>query len=187
MRPGPVRGLAPVVGVTAADRLAAVAVTPLLQRLEIIQVAVVVRDLEASAARQSRLLGNGPWRVYEFGPHMMKRYEHNGVPATGRTLVALNDTHPQVEILQPLSGRSIHQDWLDEHGEGLHHIAAIVESVDAVVAAADDDGIGVLSSGEGFGVDGSGKFAYLDTRSSVGMILEVIEPPTGLGDPIRRL
>ncbi len=164
-----------------------VAVTPLLQRLEIIQVAVVVRDLEAYAARQSRLLGNGPWRVYEFGPHMMTRYEHNGIPATGRTLVALNDTHPQVEILQPLSGRSIHQDWLEEHGEGLHHVAAIVESIDAVVTAANDDRIGVLSSGEGFGVDGSGKFAYLDTQSHLGMILEVIEPPTGLGEPARRL
>ncbi len=112
------------------------AVTPLLQGLEIIQVAVVVRDLEAYATRQSRLLGNGPWRVYEFGPHMMVRYEHRGVPASGRTLVALNDTHPQIEILQPLSGRSIHQDWLDEHGEGLHHVGAVVESVDAAVAAA---------------------------------------------------
>jgi methylmalonyl-CoA/ethylmalonyl-CoA epimerase len=171
----------------AADRLAGVTVTPLLRSLEIIQVAVVVRDLEAYAIRQSRLLGNGPWRVYEFGPHMMTRYEHRGVPATGRTLVALNDTHPQVEVLQPLSGRSIHQDWLDEHGEGLHHVAAVVESVDAVVAAASDDHIGVLSSGEGFGAGGSGKFAYLDTLSRLGMILEVIEPPTGLGEPTRRL
>ena len=47
------------------------AVTPLLQGLEIIQVAVVVRDRESHATRQSSLLGNGPWRVYEFGPHMM--------------------------------------------------------------------------------------------------------------------
>ncbi len=35
--------------------------------------------------------------------------------------------------------------------------------------------------------DGSGKFAYLDTQSSLGMIFEVIEPPTGLGEPARRL
>ena len=118
------------------------AVTPLLQGLEIIQVAVVVRDVEAYATRQSSLLGNGPWRVYEFGPHTMVRYEHRGAPATGRTLVALNDTHPQIEILQPLSGRSIHQDWLDEHGEGLHHVGAVVESVDAIVAAANDDHVG---------------------------------------------
>lgn len=43
------------------------------------------------------------------------------------------------------------------------------------------------SGGEGFGAGGSGKFAYLDTQSRLGMILEVIEPPTRLGDPTRRL
>ena len=109
---------------------------PLLSSLTIVQVAIIVRDLEASATRQSRLLGNGPWRVYELGPHRIERYENRGSPATGRTLLALNDARPQVELLQPLSGRSIHQEWLDDHGEGLHHVGAIVESVDAVVAAA---------------------------------------------------
>jgi len=44
-----------------------------------------------------------------------------------------------------------------------------------------------LSSGEGFGADGSGRFAYRDTQAALGMIFEVIEPPTGLGEPLRRL
>ena len=162
-------------------------VVPMLSGLSIVQVGVVVRDLRMSASRQSELLGNGPWRVYEFGPHMMARYEYRGAPATGRTLVALNDTHPQIEILQPLGGIGLHREWLDERGEGLHHVAAIVPSVDAIVAAANEARIGVLSSGEGFGADGSGRFAYLETQAQLGMILEVIEPPTGLGEPIERL
>jgi hypothetical protein len=162
-------------------------VSSILPGLPIIQVGLVVNDVEAYATRQSRLLGNGPWRVYEFGPHMMSRYEFRGSPATGRTLVAPNDTHPQLEILQPLGGRNIHQEWLTDHGEGLHHVAAVVESVDAVVSSAQEAGIDVLSSGEGFGSDGSGRFAYLDTQAALGMIFEVIEPPTGLGEPLRRL
>ncbi len=28
-----------------------------------------------------------------------------------------------VELLQPENGPSIYKEWLDEHGEGLHHIA----------------------------------------------------------------
>lgn len=163
------------------------ALVPLLPGLTIIQVAVVVRDLEAYAARQSSLVGSGPWRIYEFGPDIMVGYEYRGSPATGSTLVGLNDTDPQIEILQPLGGRSIHQEWLDNHGEGLHHVGAIVESVSAVVDAATEDHIEVLASGEGFGVDGTGKFAYLDTEAQLGMILEVIEPPTGLGEPVRLL
>jgi methylmalonyl-CoA/ethylmalonyl-CoA epimerase len=147
----------------------------------------VVHDLESHAARQSDLLGAGPWRIYEFGPHMMTWYEDHGSPAVGRTLVALNDTRPQVELLQPVSGPSIYQAWLGEHGEGLHHVGVVVDSVDAVVAAAQGLGIDILSSGAGFGVDGSGKFAYLETRAQIGMIVEVIEPPTSLGEPLRCL
>ena len=159
----------------------------LLSGLSVIQVAVVVRDLDACAARQSAILGNGPWRVYDLGPHIIDRYVFRGEPATGHTLVALNDGHPQTEILQPLGGTNLHQEWLDEHGEGLHHVGVVVDSVAEVVSQAAGEGIGVLSSGEGFGVDGSGKFAYLDTHATLGMIFEVIEPPTSLGEPARRL
>jgi hypothetical protein len=49
------------------------------------------------------------------------------------------------------------------------------------------EGIGVLSGGEEFGVDGGGKFTYLDMHAALGMIVEVIEPPTSLGEPARRL
>ena len=159
----------------------------LFSDLRIFQVAVVVHDLDAAAARHTALLGSGPWRVYEFGPHMMQRYTMYGEPATARTLLALNDSRPQVEIIQPLSGPSIYQDWLDRRGEGLHHVAALVESVDAVVEAAANQGIGVLSSGEAFGVGGSGKFAYLDSEGVLGTVLEVVEPPDGLGEPLRQL
>ena len=94
----------------------------LLSGLPVIQVAVVVHDLEACAARQRANLGNGAWRVYDLGPHVIDRYLLRGEPATGHTLVALNDKHPQTEILQPLGGTSLHQEWLDERGEGLHHV-----------------------------------------------------------------
>ena len=56
-----------------------------------------------------------------------------------------------------------------------------------MVTAATGTGIEVMSAGEAFGLDGSGKFAYLDTQAQLGMILEVVEPPTGLGEPLRRL
>jgi len=159
----------------------------LLAGLPVIQVGLVVADLEACARRQSATLGTGPWRVYDLGPHVIDHYVLRGEPATGHTLVALNDAHPQTEILQPLSGTSLHREWLDEHGEGLHHVGVVVDSVPEVVSAAAAEGIGVLSSGEGFGVDGTGKFAYLDSQVALGMIFEVIEPPTSLGEPDRRL
>jgi hypothetical protein len=160
---------------------------PFLPELTVVQVAVVVTDLEAYAARTNAMAGAGDWRVYDFGPHRIRNYVHRGKPATGRTLLALNDGRPQLELLQPLGGTSAHQEWLDEHGEGMHHVAAVVPSVGAAVADAAAHGIGVISSGDGFGADGSGAFAYLDTQAALGMIVEVFEPPTSLGEPARRL
>jgi len=157
-----------------------------LAGLSIVQVAVVVTDLEAYVTRHTAMVGDGPWRVYELGADNIRDYTLRGAPATGRTLLALNDGRPQVEILQPLGGTSPHQEWFDTHGESMHHVGAVVESVDTTVAAAAAQGIGVISSGHGFGADGSGNFAYLDTHATLGMILEVFEPPTGLGEPLRR-
>ncbi len=62
-----------------------------------------------------------------------------------------------------------------------------MESVDDLTGAAAADGIEVISSGEGFGTGGSGKFAYLDTQAQLGTILELVEPPAGLGEPLRRI
>jgi catechol 2,3-dioxygenase-like lactoylglutathione lyase family enzyme len=159
----------------------------ILDGLTIVQVAFVTRDLEACTARQSALLGNGPWRVYELGARNIRDYTLHGEPATGSTLLALNDSRPQVEILQPLGGATCHREWLDDHGEGVHHVAAVVPSVDDTCAAAAAEGIEVVSAGWGFGPDGSGSFAYLDTRSVLGVLLEVFEPPTSLGEPLRQL
>jgi hypothetical protein len=156
-----------------------------LTGLAIVQVAMVTADLEACIARQTALFGNGPWRVYELGAHNIRDYTLHGEPATGSTLVALNDARPQVEILQPLAGTSTHREWLEQHGQSFHHVAVVVPSVGDAVDLAAAQGIEVASSGWGFGSGASGSFAYLDATEVLGCLLEVLEPPTGLGEPLR--
>jgi methylmalonyl-CoA/ethylmalonyl-CoA epimerase len=157
----------------------------LLDGLAIVQVAFVTHDLEACAARQSALFGNGPWRIYELGAHNVRDYTLHGRPATGSTLLGLNSSNPQIEILQPLRGATPHGEWLAQHGEGVHHVAAMVPSLDEACAAARAAAIEIVSTGWGFGTDQSGAFAYLDTTEPLGVLLEVFEPPTGLGEPLR--
>ena len=41
----------------------------------------------------------------------------------------------QIELIQPLEGRSIYSDFLQAHGPGLHHIRFSVEPFDAAVVA----------------------------------------------------
>ena len=73
-----------------------------------------------------------------------------------------------------VDGKTIHEDWQKEHGEGLHHIGFQVESLAESVNTAEQAGFAVT---QGFmRKDGSG-FAYLDSERTGGVIFELIQPP----------
>jgi methylmalonyl-CoA/ethylmalonyl-CoA epimerase len=150
------------------------------------QIGIVVSDLDAALRRSAEIFGHGekPWRCYSFGSVGRHSREYRGAPASLSVRLALNDASPQVELIQPLDGDSIHGAWLAERGEGLHHIGFIVPSVERAVAAMAALGCPVISAGEGFGSGGDGAYAYFDSANSFGVITEAVEPPaSGLPGP----
>ncbi|HXO95586.1 MAG TPA: hypothetical protein VN857_03305, partial [Chthoniobacterales bacterium] len=60
----------------------------------------------------------------------------------------------QLEIIQPVYGPTIYEAFIEQHGEGRHHIEERIhdESTDAVLQEYRDKGIGVLPTGQ-FDVD----------------------------------
>jgi methylmalonyl-CoA/ethylmalonyl-CoA epimerase len=147
------------------------------------QIGIVVRDLESACRRYSALWQCGPWRIYTYSPAMLSRQAYRGEPSRFAVRIALNATTPQLELLQPLVGPSIYDDWLERKGQGLHHLAAFVEDADAAIASFADVGYPVLQEGRGFGVDGDGAFVYFDTEQDVGYLLEVVQPPARRREP----
>src|SRR5207244_732706 len=94
--------------------------------LPISQIAIVVRDIDDALEKYHRVLGWGPWNVYEHKPPSLHDTYLHGQP-TDYTMIGA-ETHVGpivVELLQPVDGPSIYKEWLDEHGEGLHHIAVM--------------------------------------------------------------
>jgi hypothetical protein len=76
------------------------------------------------------------------------------------------------ELLQPLEGPSIYKEWLDEHGEGLHHVAVMVpthEQADQTRAHFQDLGAEVLMGGR---IGETIQFYYLDTEPMLKVIFE---------------
>lgn len=149
----------------------------------IAQIAFVVSDIRAALGRYSRLLGPSSWRCYTFSASMHEQAEYHGVPAEFSALLALNDQSPQLELIQPLEGNSIHRDWLEEHGEGVHHVGVVVDSLAEEVAGMTEAGYPVIQSGSGFGAGGDGAYAYFDTAADLGVIVEAFEPPRSLPEP----
>jgi hypothetical protein len=151
-------------------------VTALLDR-PVFQIAVVVVDLEVALERYSRLLGAGPWRCYTFSAAMHTFCEYRGGRTDFSARLALNDQSPQLELIEPRAGASIHQDWLHERGEGVHHVGVIVDSVADAISQMARAGCPVIQAGSGFGVAGDGAYAYFDTQDDLGLIVEAVEPP----------
>jgi methylmalonyl-CoA/ethylmalonyl-CoA epimerase len=120
------------------------------------------------------------WRIHTFDSSEHTTAEHLGDPTSWVVRIALGDGSPQVELVEPVSRTGIHREWLDTNGEGFYHVGIVVDSVADALA---ELGRPALLSGSGFGIDGSGAYAYVDTVSELGYLVELLEPPTSLGKP----
>jgi methylmalonyl-CoA/ethylmalonyl-CoA epimerase len=140
------------------------------------QIAFVVRDLERAVRDFDSKLAAGPWRGWIFGPQGEGR-EYRGEPAAWTLRLVLNSRTPQFELIEPLDGPSIHADWLEERGEGFHHVGYVVASLEQTTAEMEAAGHPVVARIHSFGADGDGAAAYYDTASALGFLVEAVEPP----------
>jgi methylmalonyl-CoA/ethylmalonyl-CoA epimerase len=153
------------------------AIAPLTATRKIAQVGIIVRDLERGVAAYNALIGLSSWSVYTYAPGLVRDQTYRGAPSDFSMRVALAASDPIVELVQPLTGPSIYDEWLEQHGEGLHHVGVEVPSLAVAIAAASDAGFELLQSGRGYGVDEDGGFAYLDTYEQLRVIVELLEFP----------
>jgi hypothetical protein len=77
----------------------------------------------------------------------------------------------QIELIEPMGGRSTWQEYLDKHGEGIHHIAFQVKGIDDVEKRFEIQGNPTVQRG---GWDG-GAYSYIDASQNLGCILELLE------------
>jgi methylmalonyl-CoA/ethylmalonyl-CoA epimerase len=142
------------------------------------QIGILVPDLAEGIRKWSTILGRKDWLVYTYGPDSVPEMTYRGKPGEYSMRLALIGSQPQVELIEPLAGPSIYHEWIDEHGYGQHHIGFWVDSIDEVNTQSFDAGIGLTQTGKGYGLNGDGGFAYLDTLGTLGVILEAIEVPS---------
>ena len=141
-----------------------------MQEGSVIQVAYVVRDIDAAMQRHWEVCGIGPWSVYTFEAPKVRDYIYRGRPATHSCLIAVALTDKmQVELMQPVRGRSIYDEHLERRGEGLHHIKLYHADCARAVAEYAARGYPVIQSGR-FDED---EHYYLDTEKDFGYIIEL--------------
>jgi len=164
------------------------------ETLAITQVGVIVRNIRESMERYHEAFGWAPWYIYEYKPPWFHGGELRGEPVEYSMLSAEVQAGPVwFELVQPISGPSIYEEWLDEHGEGLHHlivgwdveaqepqrgeapelsapeIERIADRAALVRRKLDSFGAEVLMSGR---IGRATEFYYLDTEPLLKLVIE---------------
>jgi len=145
---------------------------------EINQLGFVVRDTARTANAFQVLFDAEP--PVTFDATVTQDSTGQPIPSYEIRLAFLTLREFQLEFIQVLNGRpAIYCDFLDQCGEGLHHIAVNVPNLDTTLQQTKAAGLRILWSGNIYGT----RWAYLDTAASLGTILELIEirPPQPSG------
>jgi catechol 2,3-dioxygenase-like lactoylglutathione lyase family enzyme len=140
----------------------------------IAQVAIVCRDIEATARRWAALLNVPVPRISTTRPGEQTKMTYRGRPSNAQVKLAFFDTGAcQLELLQPLGGDSSWQEGLDRNGESVHHIAFQVQNVEASIAAMTAAGMPLIHRGRYD--DDSGTYPYMDTQRHLGAMVELLQ------------
>lgn len=150
--------------------------------LQIDQIGIIVSDLEDSVPAFAKSFGITAWQSWTYDGTSMSSSTFRGEPGDYAMKLALGGAGPQIELIESVEGPSIYVEHLERHGCGIHHVGC---RVDDLAAGIEQSGYPVLQSGAGYGRDGTGGFAYLDTEKELQMIVELIEVPKERMEPER--
>jgi methylmalonyl-CoA/ethylmalonyl-CoA epimerase len=142
------------------------------------QVAQVVEDLDRTVEEYWMRFGVGPWDFWTYQKPLLSHQSYRGRPSDYCIRIALCWMGPtRVELIQPVRGPSVHEDFVRAHGYGVQHLGVLVTDWRQAARQAKDAGIGLLMDGGGFGLDGDGYYGYLDTEPLLGVTIELIQRP----------
>lgn len=139
------------------------------------QIAIVVRDIEKASAAWSELLGVEKPGIQETEGLESSHMTFRGKPSKGRAKLSFLELENLVlELIQPIDGPSTWQDFLDSHGEGIHHIAFQVKNLQGTLERFDKVGIKPEQKGDFKG----GCYAYTNQKGKLGAVIELLQMDT---------
>ena len=138
------------------------------QSWKIRQVGVVVKDID-QAIKRLESMGIGPFETAVLPPDREEWYR--GQPHKAKVKISMAQLGDvQLELIQPLDGKSPHGEYLEEKGEGIQHVMFSVKDFDKVTSSLVKEGAVELLRAKF--PDGP-ELAYLDLNVG-GIILELL-------------
>lgn len=149
------------------------------------QVSFVVADLESGMRRFDQTFGVDDYDVYELERPFLEESTYRGEAVDNRIDIALGDVGgTSLELVEPVSGPSIHADALESGGRGFHHVAVFDhDDPRGAVETLRDAGYPPVQTGEFAGT----YFWYFDLRDVAdGLYFEIVTRERSKPEPHRR-
>ena len=134
---------------------------------KVAHIAMVVSDIEATTKTYAELFGlEAPKVKLGTSPVYM------GQPTEGKAKMAfINLDNITLEFFEPVGSHTAWSDFLESHGEGVHHLGFYVEGLDEHVKNLELKQMPVVQSGGG----AWGRYRYIDATSDLTVMIELME------------
>jgi hypothetical protein len=137
-----------------------------LKHLKIDQLGYVYKDIEKQAKIMEKMYGVSKFNI--FDPVDVK-VNYRGIDKTIKMKAGFGTLYDtQIELLQPVEGESIYNEFLNQGREGFHHILYIIDDLQSVLNKYKEAGIEVIQSGKVM----TSSYAYMGTEEILGIIVE---------------
>lgn len=138
----------------------------------ITQIGILVNDIEKVSAAYADFFGLEKPAIIVTDPEDIAQTRHNGKATEARARLAFFDMGSvQLELIEPDHQPSTWRDYLNEHGEGPHHIAFVIEGMKEKIMLLEGKGFPLQQKGEYTG----GRYAYMDTFKELKVLVELLE------------
>lgn len=141
------------------------------------KVGIVTHDLEETIKNYAERLGIGTWKRVDLTPSVIKDAKLRGETIEfSLRLAAAKIGETWLEVVQPLSGKSLYQEFLEQHGEGINYLGVCTDQVNFPETVHKFTALGcpVVMEGE---LKGAYRFAHFDTKPFIHTTLELISIP----------
>lgn len=145
---------------------------------KLLQIAFVVDDVDKYLDRFAKLFGIETLGTTITGSFEETQSLYRGEPTEGRARVGyIPLENILLEFIEPVDGPSVWQDCLEQNGNGIHHMAFIVDGVKQVIGDLEEFGLPLLQHGvfAAAGKAPSGKYAYHQGLDQLGFDVELLE------------
>ncbi|OMD79698.1 VOC family protein [Paenibacillus sp. FSL P2-0121] len=145
------------------------------------QIGILVNDVEKVSTAYAEFFGLEKPQIIVTDTEDQAQTRYNGEGTVARAKLAFFDMGSlQLELIEPDQQPSTWRDYLNEHGEGPHHIAFVVEGMKEKIMLLEGKGFPLQQKGEYTG----GRYAYMDTFKELKVIVELLENDKDKGEDV---